>query len=78
VLDYHDIAANYAPTYARFVHAEARVPWLHDTASGIMISYDDPESLAVKAQYALDRGLGGVMFWERSLAGALYDTLNAP
>jgi len=31
-----------------------------------MISYDDEESIAAKANYVLNEGLGGVMFWEFS------------
>jgi chitinase len=67
VLDWHDIAANYLPTMKRHFSAEARVPWLHDPATGVMISYDDPESLAAKVDAVKAQGLGGVMFWE--LAG---------
>ncbi len=29
-----------------------------------MISYEDPESLTAKANYAVSNGLGGVMIWE--------------
>jgi chitinase len=39
------------------------------------VSYDDPRSIALKAAYARERGLGGVMFWELSqdAGGALLD-----
>jgi len=80
VFDYSDIAANYVPSYTRYFHEEAKVPWLYDPATGIMISYDDPDSLGRKAAYVRDRGLGGVMFWELSGdddAGALLGALNA-
>ena len=30
-----------------------------------MIGYDDPESIAIKVNYTLQRGLGGVMIWVR-------------
>jgi GH18 family chitinase len=30
------------------------------------VSYDDPRSIGVKASYARERCLGGVMFWELS------------
>jgi chitinase len=83
--DYHDIAENYVGTMERFWHDTAQVPWLYDADSGVMISYDDPESLALKAAYVREHGLGGVMFWElsgddadSSLLAALYETLNAP
>jgi GH18 family chitinase len=34
--------------------------------AGSFITYEDPESIRVKMDYAKDRGLGGVMFWELS------------
>jgi len=83
VFDYSDIKDNYLPTYERFVHPDAKVPWLYDASTGVMISYDDPESLTVKASYVNDRQLGGVMFWELSgddnqgsLVSALHAELN--
>jgi chitinase len=30
----------------------------------IMISYEDPQSLTAKVNYAVSNGLGGVMIWE--------------
>jgi chitinase len=64
--DYQDLVQNYLPSYQRHVDPDARVPWLYSPTSQVMISYDDPESLAAKAAYAAGRGLGGVMFWELS------------
>ena len=29
-----------------------------------MISYEDPESIAVKAKYVIQKHLGGMMFWD--------------
>jgi GH18 family chitinase len=47
-----------------YKRAEAQVPWLYDSATGVFISYDDPESVAIKAEYIVSRGLGGAMLWE--------------
>ena len=66
VFDYSDLARSYVPTYQRYVHAEAAVPWLHSPQEGVMISYDDPESLGRKVAYVIANGLGGAMFWELS------------
>jgi chitinase len=66
VFDYKDLARNHVGKYARHWHEEAKVPWLFDAKTGIMISYDDPESLRAKAEYILHQKLGGVMFWELS------------
>ncbi|MBI4511978.1 MAG: cellulose binding domain-containing protein [Deltaproteobacteria bacterium] len=83
VFDYEDIKLNYLSRYTRYFHQEAKVPWLYNPATGIMISYDDPESLGIKAQYVRDKRLGGVMFWElsgddaeASLLRTLHRTLN--
>ncbi|MCA9910460.1 MAG: glycoside hydrolase family 18 protein [Anaerolineae bacterium] len=43
---------------------DAKAAWLFLPANGLMISYDDAETLRAKAQYIIDQGLGGVMFWE--------------
>ena len=81
--DYYDLAANYVGKYPRFWDDTAQSPWLYDTASGLMIAYDDPESLGKKAEYVKANGLGGMMFWELSqdtkdsaLLTAIYDGLN--
>lgn len=65
-LDYGEIADEYVGQYERFWDDTAQVPWLYDASSRTMISYDDPESLALKAAYVREQGLGGVMFWEIS------------
>ncbi len=66
VFDWKDLAANYLPKATRTFHAGAQVPWLFDAKSGLMISYDDPESIGLKAGYVKQEGLGGVMIWEMS------------
>lgn len=66
VLDWHDLAANYLPTYKRFWDPVAKVPWLYDAAKQVMISYDDAESLTARGKYIVDQGLGGMMVWELS------------
>lgn len=68
------------PRYVRHWEPRARVPWLYDSTSGTWVSYDDPESVAAKAAYVRERGLGGVIIWElggddgtlmRAIAGSL-------
>jgi len=80
VFDYKDLAQNYVDQngYTRHWHAEARVPWLYNPAVQVFITYDDPESLGLKADYVNAWNLGGVMFWELSADdGALLDALYA-
>ncbi|KAI9314086.1 glycoside hydrolase superfamily [Dichotomocladium elegans] len=40
-----------------------QTPWLFNPTSKVFISYDDPESIAVKVNHAKDKGIGGVMVW---------------
>lgn len=77
VWDYKDLAANYVGKVKRHWHDEAKVPWLYDDKKGVMISYDDPESLKLKAEYVKQKKLGGVMIWELSADDKESSLLNA-
>lgn len=61
---YDQIAAQYLPAYRRYYHAAAQVPYL--LGEGWFVSYDDPSSIAAKARFAREKGLGGIGFWELS------------
>ena len=50
--------------YRQLRHATAQVPYLYGQRT--FLSYDDPVSVAAKAELARDRGLGGIGFWELS------------
>ena len=82
IFEYSDIKANYLPTMKRYWDSDAQVPYLYDGARGLFISYDDPQSIKIKANYVNSMGLGGAMFWEASndsdgeLLGVLYSTLS--
>ncbi|MBU8900308.1 chitinase C-terminal domain-containing protein [Corallococcus sp. M34] len=54
-------------TYVRSYSASLVAPWLWNATKKVFLSTEDEESIAVKAQYVVDRGIGGIMFWE--LAG---------
>lgn len=77
VLDYEDLAANYLPTFERHFDAAAKVPFLYSPSRKLWISYDDAESLGLRARYVKDRGLGGVMAWELSGDDAKHTLLDA-
>jgi chitinase len=68
VYDYNDLHDNYvgAAGWTRTWDKQSQVPWLYNAAQSTMISYDDEESLALKANYIIDNNLGGAMFWELS------------
>jgi chitinase len=76
---YHTIVSDYltSPAYERHWHDEAQVPWLFDRERGVMLSYDDPESIGHKTNYILEHGLGGAMFWELSGDDAGWSLLSA-
>lgn len=83
--DYYDLVNRFVGVYPRYWSDAAKEPWLYEPASGVMISYDDPESMAAKAQYVREQGMGGMMIWELSqdtpdsqLLTAINDALNAP
>ncbi|KAJ2852865.1 hypothetical protein J3B02_003395, partial [Coemansia erecta] len=40
-----------------------KTPWLFNPETKIFISYDDPESIKLKVDYAASKGLGGLMVW---------------
>ena len=74
---YQDIGDNYLAAYTRSWDKEAQAPWLYNAATGIMISYEDPESLAARANYAVSTGLGGAMIWELGSDDSAGTLLNA-
>ena len=67
-MDYHHIVDTYLSNtaYTRYWDAEAMVPYIHSESEGVFITYDDAESMQLKVDFILDKGLGGAMFWELS------------
>ena len=63
--------------FSRRWDAIAQAPFLWNADRRIFISYDDPESMRLKASYVRGKGLGGVMFWQyaEDPSGALLDAL---
>lgn len=63
---------------------EACAPYIYDSATHEVISYDNPNSIKHKCRYVLDNELGGLMFWDYgedltgSLVNAIYQVLKAP
>ncbi len=66
VFDFDDLHASYIGIagYERFWSEDAFVPWLYNSSTGIMISYDDTMSIGEKARYIMAENLAGAMFWE--------------
>jgi chitinase len=65
-ISYENIVNNYLnkPEYIRHFHDESKVPWLFNGST--FISYEDEQSIGLKAKYIKSKGLGGGMIWELS------------
>ncbi|QNI34960.1 glycoside hydrolase family 18 protein [Alloacidobacterium dinghuense] len=77
--DYKNISTNMLSNgFSRYWDAAASVPYLYNAAQQIFVSYEDPESLALKCKYVNDHQLGGIMFWEYESdpSGKLLDAID--
>lgn len=45
----------------------AKAPYLHNPEKELFVTYDDRKSIELKTRYAMDKKIGGIMFWELSL-----------
>jgi hypothetical protein len=63
-LRYREIEETYLPVYTRHWDDHVKVPWLYNKTTKIMISYEDPQSITIKAKYVIQKHLGGMMFWD--------------
>ena len=65
--------------YVRYWDSTAQVPYLWNAQTHVFISYDDTQSLQLKADFVKARGLGGMMYWEQSQdpRGELLGVLSA-
>ncbi|MBY6196266.1 chitinase C-terminal domain-containing protein [Vibrio hangzhouensis] len=63
----NDPTDKFVGTYTRNYDSVAVAPWLWNAEKNVFLSTEDVESIDVKAQYVIDKEIGGIMFWE--LAG---------
>jgi chitinase len=63
---YRDIREQYENKngYTRYWDESAEAPYLYNPTDSIFFSYDDTASVRLKTQYAIEKGLGGIMFWQ--------------
>ncbi len=77
---YGNLAANMIGKsgFVRFWDSEAQAPYLWNADRRTFITYDDPESLRLKAGYINQHHLAGAMFWQYydDPSGALLDALH--
>ena len=52
------------PAWQQHWHPVAQAPWLFNPAQRIFVSYENSESIGLRAQLAKDAGLRGVFMWE--------------
>lgn len=77
IFDFKDLESNYIGTYQRFWSDEASAPWLYNPDTGIMISYDDEQSMGLKANYVNANSLAGMSIWQLSADDGNSSLLNA-
>jgi chitinase len=65
--------------FTREWDACSSTPWLKSWASGQIITYDDPDSISMKAQFAKQAGLRGTAVWEITgdMGGSNWSLLSA-
>lgn len=78
---YHSIRDQYEPdaNFKRYWDEKAQAPFMYNAQDSLMVSYDDTVSVALKTRYAMEKGIGGIMFWElgndTKEAGSLLDAI---
>ena len=77
VFDFADLNSNYISSSTRFWQADAAAPWLYNAGSRVMISYDDAQSVGLKADYIVAGDLAGAAVWQLSADDALGSLLGA-
>ncbi len=63
---YSHIRKEFEPdsNFVRYWDEDAKAPYLYNARDSIMVSYDDTVSVRLKTEYTIDKGLGGIMFWQ--------------
>lgn len=61
-----DFAASLATDSGFVSHWDsiAQAPYLYNPAKKLFVTYDDKKSVGLKTKYAIENGLGGIMFWQ--------------
>ncbi|MFC5190821.1 glycoside hydrolase family 18 protein [Algoriphagus aquatilis] len=79
---YHEIRSKYEAesSFVRYWDENAKAPFMYQAADSLLVSYDDTVSVALKTRYAIDKQLGGIMFWElgndTKETGSLLDAID--
>jgi len=65
--EYRDIKSLIGEGYTRHWDSMAQVPYLTQNDGPEVWSYDDPQSVGIKREYVLAKGLAGVAVWEMAM-----------
>lgn len=66
--------------YAYFWDEAAKAPWYYNAGKKLFATFDDKRSVQSKTQYAINKKLNGIMFWELRQdlpAGGLLDAIHS-
>ncbi len=62
-----DKVVNKANGFSFYYDDKAQASYAYNKEQKVFVTFDDEASIRKKTQYALDKGLGGIMFWELSI-----------
>lgn len=66
--------------YVFYRDEAAQAPYAYNKSKGLFATFDDPVSIVRKTQYVIEKGMGGIMFWELSIdkkSDGLLDAIDA-
>jgi len=80
-ISYHDFPERLSAKsgYKSYWDDIAKAPYSYNETEKRFATYDDKRSIELKTKYVIDKGLGGIMFWEVSNdihKGGLVDMIN--
>jgi chitinase len=52
------------PNQRRYFDEISKVPYIINDEGTIFIAYEDPESIRLKAEFVIEKGVAGMMYWE--------------
>jgi len=64
--------------FTRYWDDISKAPFLYNPQTRLWVSYEDEQSIRAKTKYVVDRGLGGIMFWQytEDSGGRLLNAIN--
>jgi chitinase len=80
-VNYNQLIENYTEKegFNYYWDSIAKAPYLYNLEQKIFVTFDDKASVALKTQYAIDKKLGGLMFWKLNgdtFSNGLLDTID--